>query len=642
MPADFALTTSTLLERIAGGATEVEIEPLLADLRNQTGDPATAQALNDQFLSLLQQPAGATLTERGLNLLIETTHDLSGTLSLQELLGKIVSRARNLVGANIAWFTMLDETQNVFRNFAIEGNLSPGTARMSSSIDRGVVSLISQSRSFFLTDDYLGDDRFRHSAELDRQFQAENIVSLAGFPILAGNKVQGLLFVADRYSRTYSGREISVLGSFAQHAGVAMRNARTFSRLSEALEETERNRRSLEDHIQRVEASAQTHDDMMSLLAQGADLLTFMQRMAGFIGGSIQYLDSSQTVREEVSDDGYDGTLGKDMRAGRIDQAKLLSAIARSRANGRSALLTESGEERCLVLALHGGATRGDSLVVCHNGPIDEIQLRNLERSTVALSIAKLWAEKRQTEQLIASSTLLRHLVLVSPPDAATILSVRDRLSLSSEQDVSMALIVVSGMDRAEQTELIREAGARLGILVDLIDEAYLAVGPVAEIAKLTAILSRRAGKGSIGGLVSTPFTDLDGSARRYAQLGKAMRAMRGIAPLSRFINEAEISLFARIFERSDPARIREFATDALAPIIARDPRGRARLKATLLSFFDNQYNIARTAERLGVHVNTVRQRLDTLREVTGGWDDPVAALELHVALRLDDLASTD
>ena len=59
-----------------------------------------------------------------------------------------------------------------------------------------------------------------------------------------------------------------------------------------------------------------------------------------------------------------------------------------------------------------------------------------------------------------------------------------------------------------------------------------------------------------------------------------------------------------------------------------------------LLCYIDNQYNIVRTAELLGVHVNTVRQRLDTLREITGGWDDPIAALELHVALRLDAIAA--
>jgi hypothetical protein len=31
-----------------------------------------------------------------------------------------------------------------------------------------------------------------------------------------------------------------------------------------------------------------------------------------------------------------------------------------------------------------------------------------------------------------------------------------------------------------------------------------------------------------------------------------------------------------------------------------------------------------------------MRQRLDALREMVGGWDDPVKALELHLALRLN------
>lgn len=65
--------------------------------------------------------------ERALNLLIETTHDLSRTLSVQDLMKKIVSRARDLVGSHLAWVTTLDEQAQVFRNLATEGHLSPGT-----------------------------------------------------------------------------------------------------------------------------------------------------------------------------------------------------------------------------------------------------------------------------------------------------------------------------------------------------------------------------------------------------------------------------------------------------------------------------------------------------------------------------------
>jgi hypothetical protein len=48
---------------------------------------------------------------------------------------------------------------------------------------------------------------------------------------------------------------------------------------------------------------------------------------------------------------------------------------------------------------------------------------------------------------------------------------------------------------------------------------------------------------------------------------------------------------------------------------------------------------IGRVAERSPApgprSISPVRQRLDALREITGGWDDPVKALELHFALRL-------
>ncbi|WP_198598356.1 helix-turn-helix domain-containing protein [Mangrovicella endophytica] len=643
-PAGMLSITADLLQRLASGAADAETNALLARLRSEgehSDDPLAAERLLGQLAAQVRYARESALADRGLNLLIETAHDLTSTLSLQDLLRKIVSRARSLVSADIAWLTIRDEQAGIFRNLAAEGHLSPGTAMMTSQFDRGAVSVIMNTKTFFTTSHYLSDDRFTHSPALDRQFRIENIESLAGLPAFSGDTVQGLLFVADRYSRQYSGREISVLGSFAQHAGMAMRNARTFERLSEALEETERNRSALERHVKRVEDSAQTHDEMMSLLAQGADLSTFMRRMAGHIGGSIQYLDSALTIRHEVTADTYDGSFSEELRQGRLDRAEILSALVRSRQNGRSVLLREDGSERCLVLALHGGDLRGDCLIVCHTGRIDEIHLRNLERSAVALSIAQLWTERRETERLVASSTLLRHLVLVSPTDASTLASARDRLGLGMQQPVRLALVVLSGMEREEQTARIRKAGERLNILLDLIDGAYLAIGPVGQVDRLVETLSRRTDCVQIGGLVSKPYGDLAESPGHYSRLGNALRTMEKIAPFHRFIEEGDVNLFARLFETSDPRRIQEFVRNTLMPITTRDPRDRAQLKATLLCFFDCQFNSARAAEELDIHVNTVRRRLETLREVTGGWDDPISALELHVALKLDRIIST-
>jgi DNA-binding PucR family transcriptional regulator len=104
---------------------------------------------------------------------------------------------------------------------------------------------------------------------------------------------------------------------------------------------------------------------------------------------------------------------------------------------------------------------------------------------------------------------------------------------------------------------------------------------------------------------------------------------------LDRFLLQRDVNLFAKLFEVGDAGRIAAYAEDLLSKIAQRAPRQKDELRRTLLVYFDNQHNIKRTAETLGLHINTVRQRLDTLREITGGWSDPVRALELHVALRL-------
>tara|TARA_R110002020_G_scaffold6352_6_gene26779 strand:- start:11108 stop:13069 length:1962 start_codon:yes stop_codon:yes gene_type:complete len=594
--------------------------------------------LQSTITQISQSRRESILSENGLNLLIETTHDLSRTLELPSLFRTIVSRARSLVGANLAWVTILDEDSGLFRSVASEGYLSPSAAVMTSNFEYGAVSLIMQSKSFFDTQDYLNDTRFKHLPELDRAFRIENIVSLAGFPIMADGEVHGFLFVADRYARKLSGRNMSVLGSFALHAGVAMRNANAFRLLSEALAEAQRNRNALIEHIQRVEASAAVHDEMTSLLAAGGEMQTFLQRMANQISGAIFLFDDELRIRDEYVASAYRGRFAADLKSGEFETTPLIRSTSQSRHTGRSVVMHNSAEEQCRVIALHGWIGSGECLVVCHQGELDAIEIRNLERSAVALSIAKLWNEKRETEKLIASSTLLRHLVAVTPADPSTVSAVRDRLGLSSDEPVMLALIAVPRLDRVAHSAAIQDCASRANVLVDLLDDAYVALGSEAALRAFLQLLAKAAKTWKPGGILSDPFADLTAASLRYAQLSKALKVMMKMKPLDHFIAQSEINFFARIFETGDPASLARYMDQILRPIDARGPRQATELKKTLLCYLEVQYNIRRTADGLGVHINTVRQRLDTLRQITGGWDDPVRALELHIALRLADL----
>ncbi len=637
---------ATALEKAVLGAPDSEIAETIVTVRNALASPPTdhdaeqeIERLHLHLKTVAQAIRDSGVSERGLGLLIDTTHDLSNTLALQDLLRTIVSRARSLVGANVAYLTMLDEDHRILRTVTAEGHLNPATSEMKTRIGFGAVSLTINSKTFFETQDYLNDQRFRHSEALDRAFKAEGIVSLAGFPILSENKLQGVLFVADRYRRKLSGREISILGSFALHAGVAMRNAQAFRRLSGALAEAERNRTALIDHIHRVDVSAAAHDEMTSLLARGTEWPRFIQRMADQIDGAIVLYDDSLSVKGQFTSASFGGHPA-DLKDARIQPSMLISAISRSRHSGRSVVLHDAGDEHYRVMALHGGTERGESLVICHRGELDQIDIRNLERSTVALSIAKLWSEKRETEQLIASSTLLRHLILVDPPDTSTVSAIRERLKIGTDQPLTLALVAISGLDRAAQTAMIRASAANMNLLVDLIDDTYLAAGPEKSIQAFIQTLLRRRKGWETGGIVSDPFADLTQAPAHYGRIEPALRVLRKMGRLTRFVEYSKVNLFAKLFDAGDASRIVQYLEHVLAPIEERDRNHRTQLKKTLLCYMDSQHNIARTAEVLGVHINTVRQRLGTLREITGGWDDPVAALELHVALRLDSISA--
>jgi DNA-binding PucR family transcriptional regulator len=638
----FSICTD-ILERVAVGAHEREIAEMIETLGN--GSTASflgqdVERLQGHLKKVAQLTRDRRISERGLSLLIDTTQDLSGTLTLQDLLRTIVRRARSLVGADIAYMTMLNDDHRILRTVTAEGHTQPATSEMKTRIGYGAVSLTINSKTFFNTQDYLHDRRFRHSEALDRAFKAEGIVSLAGFPILSEEKLQGVLFFADRYRRKFSEREVSILGSFAIYAGVALRNAHAFMSLSEALAEAERNRTALVDHIHRVDISAAAHDEMTSLLAKGTEWPLFIQRMADQIEGAIVLYDESLAVKGRFTSASFDGRMVS-LHDGKFQRSALVSAISDSRRSGRSVTLDAGDEQQYRVMALHGGTEDRESLVICHRGELDPIDIRNLERSAVALSIAKLWSEKRETEQLIASSTLLRHLILVDPPDGSTVTAMRSRLKINGHQPVMLALIAISGLDRAAQTTMIRAAAANLNLLVDLIDDTYLAAGPEKSIQSLLQILLRRRKEWEVGGIVSDPFSDLMQAATHYRQIKSALRVLRKMHRFVRFVEYSDVNLFARLFETGDASRIKRYLERILSPIEARDRHHRKQLKKTLLCYMDNQHNIARTAKLLGVHINTVRQRLGTLREITGGWDEPVAALELHVALRFDSIVAT-
>jgi DNA-binding PucR family transcriptional regulator len=86
----------------------------------------------------------------------------------------------------------------------------------------------------------------------------------------------------------------------------------------------------------------------------------------------------------------------------------------------------------------------------------------------------------------------------------------------------------------------------------------------------------------------------------------------------------------------ADEELSRDLAQKRLAPLDDLAPNARERLLETLEAWLDAHGEARPAAERLHVHVQTVRYRLGQLREVLGeALDDPGTRLELALALRV-------
>jgi DNA-binding PucR family transcriptional regulator len=85
------------------------------------------------------------------------------------------------------------------------------------------------------------------------------------------------------------------------------------------------------------------------------------------------------------------------------------------------------------------------------------------------------------------------------------------------------------------------------------------------------------------------------------------------------------------------------YLTATLGPVLEYDERRGTQLVQTLEAYFASGRTIARTAEALHVHGNTVTQRLDRIGRLLGEpWQEPERQLEIQLALRLNRLRRPD
>ncbi|MBX3604894.1 MAG: helix-turn-helix domain-containing protein [Piscinibacter sp.] len=588
-------------------------------------------------LELLQQ------REQGMLAVIESAQDLSSRLNLTSLLRAIVAKARNLLGSDLAWLSTHDAERGEFHVMVAEGALSRSVTDMVARRDRGVVSVVMSTRLPFTTPDYLHDRRFAHDAGLDDTFRDEGITALVGVPLIWDGEVTGLLFVADRYHRVHTAQSLSILCTLATHAAVALRNARDFERASAALANADAARAELERHLRSIQAAADAHEQMTSLLSRGASLATLCGAVAQLLGGSLLVLDEAAQPIARGGAESYTGDAAQRYAPHGGHSADIAQALRLSRQTGRSVQAYEDGDERCRVMPVIGGEDILGSVALFHRGELEELAVRTLERSSSVIGIVLLSQERMEANKSRGVAALLRALVSPRQDEAALMADRAARLGVDLAQPLALLLLETDHPSAGYAARRWRTVPLQDEVLVDDIDGVLVmlcAASRAPELRQLVTQWARSEMAGVPRGVASRPISAVAEIPAVYATLRRALAVLGRMGVQGHVIGQNELALYSTLFETHDRASLETFLEATIGAVTSHDHKRGTELAATLLCYFDCNQNARTTAQRLGIHVNTVRQRLATIEDLIGHWGSATRALELHIALRLWHLSA--
>jgi signal transduction histidine kinase len=170
---------------------------------------------------------------------------IASQLSVDEVLQRLVDRARELAGARYAALGIPDGAGG-FRRFLVAGMSDDLIAAMGPlPRTHGMLGAILESNEPYRTEDIHGDPRFR--GWWPRQHP--DMRSFLGVPIVAQKKIIGAFYLTEKEGApAFDAADEEVIGLLAAHAAIAITNARLYEHSRELSILSERNRLALELH----------------------------------------------------------------------------------------------------------------------------------------------------------------------------------------------------------------------------------------------------------------------------------------------------------------------------------------------------------------------------------------------------------
>ncbi|PXY36683.1 helix-turn-helix domain-containing protein [Prauserella flavalba] len=598
------------LLQAASAEHEVDVDELLAGIALRDQDTARVgyelrrlRATSDRWRRRGQELAA----------LFSSARELAQLRDVDELLGRLVERAHDLVGTDVTYLSEFDAETRELRVRTTLGTVAPSFLGLRVPPGMGLASQVVEGRRPCWTSKYATMTQAPHDSGIDAAVAAEGLVSLLGVPLLAGDEVIGVLFAANRVEHAFSPDEISLLSAFADHAAIVLQTARLLARTQAAADETRRAYGELARHVEAMERASEVHTDLTSLVLEGGEAPDVATALGRALKCRVTHLDT----------DDLEDTVAE--------------AVDRSRRSGRCA---PAGGGRYAVAVLAGPTLLGAMLLEQGDVEFGPVELRTAERAaqiTALLNLkrdAMIEAEQRVRGDLLAD-------LLSDDPDRRADVAARAR-ARGVHLDELRSVVVVSAPAelRRETVRALRRTGGPVGEHADRAVALTTEPDPAAASSSVHATVSRavRAPVLTVGASIADADADL------RAQVAGALACVRILPALG--LHDAAVTAdeylpYTALFGPGE-ARVAAYVRRVIGPVLDWDAEHAGRLLPTLAAYLGNRMSPVATARALHLHKNTVLQRLERTAQLLGDdWQEPDRLFRVTVAVRLAHLTKS-
>src|SRR5215470_6864035 len=188
----------------------------------------------DAFMDVFNVLAHLRRRERELSGLYATARKLTTVQTVDEVLQSIAEQAQELVPSADASYIAVREEDGGVKVRASVGLTSPVFRNVRTRPGTGMAAVIEKTGAPLWIRRYEDSGMIVHDPMLDAALAEDQLVSVMGVPLMIRGEVVGILYYAIRFERPPSAEESVLLAAFADHAAIALDNARLFGQLDAA------------------------------------------------------------------------------------------------------------------------------------------------------------------------------------------------------------------------------------------------------------------------------------------------------------------------------------------------------------------------------------------------------------------------